>query len=100
VREIAKHYLTEVRLTLAKAGKTIDVSPAALELIVKQGYNLAFGARFLKRVIDDRIKLPISERWKDGSHVEVRVKDGDVCVESAPAKITAAEQVLAYGDVA
>ena len=25
-----------------------------------QGYSLAFGARFLKRMIDERIKLPIS----------------------------------------
>ncbi len=41
-----------------------------------QGYNLAFGARFLKRVIDERIKLPISERWKEGDLFEVRVVGG------------------------
>ena len=42
-----------------------------------QGYSLAFGARFLKRVIDERIKLPISERWKEGSHFEVSVVEGE-----------------------
>src|SRR6202171_2233446 len=46
VGEIARHYLQQVALTLAKAGKTMRVDPDALELIVKQGYSLAFGARF------------------------------------------------------
>ena len=39
----------------------------ALELIVPKGYSLAFGARFLKRFIDEQIKLPISAQWKDGA---------------------------------
>src|SRR5207302_3263242 len=68
VREIAKHYLRQVKITLAQAGKTIQVEPDALEVIVAQGYSLAFGARFLKRIIDERIKLPISTRWREGSH--------------------------------
>src|SRR5436853_1598187 len=63
VREIAKHYLGQVRLALGKAGKTMKITDKAMELLVAKGYNLAFGARFLKRVIDDRVKLPISERW-------------------------------------
>ena len=29
----------------------------------EEGHSLAYGARFLKRVIDERIKLPISEHW-------------------------------------
>ena len=32
---------------------------------MSQGYSLAYGARFLKRVIDDRVKLPISARWRE-----------------------------------
>ena len=42
-----------------------------------KGYSLAFGARFLKRFIDERIKLPISARWKDGSHFEREGVDGE-----------------------
>ena len=45
-------------LTLAKVGKTIRISEEALEALVDRGYSLAFGARFLKRVIDEHIKLP------------------------------------------
>jgi ATP-dependent Clp protease ATP-binding subunit ClpA len=99
VGEIAKHYLAQVRLALAKAGKTIQVDPAALELVVKQGYSLAFGARFLKRMIDERIKLPISARWREGSHFSVRAVDGEVTVEVSPASLVAADEGLAY-DVA
>ena len=42
-----------------------------------QGYSIAFGARFLKRFIDEQIKLPISAQWKAGTHFDVTVKDGE-----------------------
>jgi ATP-dependent Clp protease ATP-binding subunit ClpA len=100
VGEIARHYLVQVRLALAKAGKTIQVDPVALELVVKQGYSLAFGARFLKRMIDERIKLPISARWREGSHFSVKAVDGEVTVEVSPAGLLAADEGLAYGGVA
>ena len=100
VREIAKHYLVQVKLALAKAGKTIQVDDEALEMIVTQGYDMAFGARFLKRVIDERIKLPISASWREGSHFQVKVKDGAVVVEPSPARLVVADPDLAYGDVA
>ena len=45
-----------------------------------------FGARFLKRFIDEHIKLPISARWKEGSHFEVTALDGALVAEPAPAK--------------
>src|SRR5205085_6236002 len=63
VREIARTYLRQMTLTLAKAGKTIQMTDEALELLVTKGYSMAFGARFLKRFIDEHVKLPISERW-------------------------------------
>src|SRR6185369_2614277 len=72
VREIAKHYLDQVTLTLAKTGKTMKIESEALEVVVQKGYNMAFGARFLKRYIDEHIKLPISARWKEGTHFDVR----------------------------
>jgi ATP-dependent Clp protease ATP-binding subunit ClpA len=97
VRDIALHYLEKVRVTLAKSGKTLQVSAEAMELIVTQGYSLAFGARFLKRVIDERIKLPISSSWRDVAHFEVNARDGAIVVEPAPLPAGAA---LAYGDVA
>jgi ATP-dependent Clp protease ATP-binding subunit ClpA len=100
VREIARHYFTQVVSTLGRAGKSITIADDVLEHIVATGYSLAYGARFLKRVIDEKIKLPLSERWHQGTHFEVSMKDGEIAVEPAPGKMPSADQVLAFGDVA
>jgi ATP-dependent Clp protease ATP-binding subunit ClpC len=84
VREISRHYLAQVTAALAKAGKTITVEEEAVEQLVVKGYSPAFGARFLKRLIDERVKLPISARWNEGSHFRVFVKDGEILVDLAP----------------
>jgi ATP-dependent Clp protease ATP-binding subunit ClpA len=81
VREIATHYLTRLKGTLARSGKSLHVTDEALERVVVQGYSQAFGARFLKRVVDERIKLPISERWKEGTRFDVVVREGELAVE-------------------
>jgi ATP-dependent Clp protease ATP-binding subunit ClpA len=81
VREIARHYLLDLEATLVRSGKRLLMGDDALERLVDDGYSLEYGARFLKRVIDERIKLPISERWKDASTFEVVLKDGQLAVE-------------------
>jgi ATP-dependent Clp protease ATP-binding subunit ClpA len=100
VREIATQYLGRVRETLAKTGRTLAVDDAALERIVADGYSLAFGARFLKRLIDEQVKLPISARWKEGTHFAVKVEDGRVVVAPSRAHAPAADDPSAYIDVA
>ena len=88
-------------MTLLKAGKTIDVDRrGARDWWCVKGYSMAFGARFLKRFIDEQIKLPISAQWKDGTHFDVKVKDGALVVEPAVAKMSTPDDTLAYGDVA
>jgi ATP-dependent Clp protease ATP-binding subunit ClpA len=86
-----------VTQTLAKAGKTLTIEDEALEVVVVKGYSIAFGARFLKRIIDEHIKLPISAQWKNGSHFDVRARDGELVVEAGIAKVSSA---IAFGDVA
>jgi ATP-dependent Clp protease ATP-binding subunit ClpA len=90
VREIARQYLATIERALAAAGKTFHMDNDALELLVTQGYSLAYGARFLKRVIDERVKLPISTRWRESGYFDVRAKDGAVVVETTTAEWIAA----------
>jgi ATP-dependent Clp protease ATP-binding subunit ClpA len=84
-RDIAARYLSTVANALAGAGKTLTVDDAALALIATLGYSAAHGARFLKRTIDERIKLPISAHWHDGSCFHVKVDGEAVVVEPRPA---------------
>jgi ATP-dependent Clp protease ATP-binding subunit ClpA len=82
VREIALKYIDQVAGTLKRWNKSLTVEPEALEQIVTDGYSLAYGARFLKRIIDDRIKLPLSQQWKEGSSFRATVQGGQVVLEA------------------
>ena len=58
-----------------------------------QGYNPAYGARFLKRAIDDLVKLPISQNWKDVVRFRATVEDDGIVVKpTGPWLAVAADQ--------
>jgi ATP-dependent Clp protease ATP-binding subunit ClpA len=90
VREITMKYLDEVSTSLKRWNKAIYVEPEAIEKLVTDGYSPAYGARFLKRVIDDQIKLPLSQHWKDSNHFRASLKDGQIVVEAAGPRLVAA----------
>jgi len=96
VRRITEHQLVKITKSLAKSQRTLTVTPEALEQLVTEGYSLAYGARFLKRVIDDQIKLPLSQRWKEANSFKVTVKDDCLAVEAiGPRLIAASDQAIA-----
>jgi ATP-dependent Clp protease ATP-binding subunit ClpA len=66
VRVIAERYLLQIEATLNVVGKRLVVSPEALDAVVELGYSYSYGARFLKRMIDDKIKIPVTNRWNEG----------------------------------
>jgi ATP-dependent Clp protease ATP-binding subunit ClpA len=82
VKQIAVKYIDQVTTSLRRWGKTLVIEPEALDKLVSEGYSMAYGARFLKRVIDDRIKLPLSQRWKEANAFRVTVQDEHIVVES------------------
>jgi ATP-dependent Clp protease ATP-binding subunit ClpA len=81
VRQIAQQQLARISRSLEKSRRTLTVSPEALERLVDEGYSLAYGARFLKRIIESRISLPISQRWAEGGDYRAEVRDGRVEVD-------------------
>ncbi len=65
---------------------TIDVSPAAKKRLAKNGYDPKYGARPLKRTIQQTIENPLSMKIvegniKDGANVRVGEKDGDITIK-------------------
>jgi ATP-dependent Clp protease ATP-binding subunit ClpA len=81
VRQITLYQIIKIEQSLAKSGRTLTVTPEAVEQLVTDGYSLAYGARFLKRVIEAKIKLPISQRWAEGERYTAEVRDGKVEIE-------------------
>ena len=66
---------------MERQGKLVDVSEAAVNVLTEKGYNPTYGARFLKRHIDEKVKLPITGLWKTSSSFRVDVEDGEVVVK-------------------
>jgi ATP-dependent Clp protease ATP-binding subunit ClpA len=92
VRQITLKYIDQVAATLKRWNKTLMIEPEALEKLVIEGYSLAYGARFLKRVIDDRIKLPLSQQWKDANAFKATLRDGDVVLEAVGPRLVASAE--------
>ncbi|MCA1560342.1 MAG: ATP-dependent Clp protease ATP-binding subunit [Acidobacteria bacterium] len=82
VHKIALQELAKVQGTVERAGRALTVEPEAIDLLVQDGYSLAFGARFLKRIIEDRVKLPISQSWREANAYHVVVRDGKIAVDA------------------
>jgi ATP-dependent Clp protease ATP-binding subunit ClpA len=89
VRAIALLQIDRINQSLAGSRRTLHVTPSALELLVNEGYSLAYGARFLKRAIEACIKLPISQRWNDGRRFTATVHEGRIAIEVAPPSLAA-----------
>ncbi len=87
VRQIARLYLDKLRRQMERQGKSVEFSEAAINLLTEKGYNTAYGARFLKRHIDEKVKLPITAMWKTASNFLVDVEEGETVVKpAAPSK--------------
>jgi ATP-dependent Clp protease ATP-binding subunit ClpB len=68
--------LRRLQAQLTEAGLSIEVSRAAQEQIVDEGFDPSYGARPLKRVIQQRIANPLAtalleDRAKEGSMIAV-----------------------------
>lgn len=80
VRDIAKIYLNKMRRKMEAQGKVVEISDAALDILTEKGFSPAYGARFLKRHIDQKVKLPITNEWKLGRRFVVEAEDGEIVV--------------------
>lgn len=78
--EIVNLMVADLRDRLIEQNMTINMSDAANRLIAKEGTNLSFGARPLRRAIQRLLEDPISEqilegKWTSGSVIDVDVED-------------------------
>ena len=83
---IVDKFLLQLEAQLHDRNVEIAATDAAREWLGKKGYDRAFGARPLGRVIQEHVKRPMSEevlfgKLENGGRVTVDVKDGDVVFE-------------------
>lgn len=61
VEKIAFLNLRDLAKNLEEQGIYLEIDPSASKQIAKLGYDPAYGARPLRRVIDDKIRAPLAE---------------------------------------
>ena len=83
VKEIAKMYLDKINQQMKSKGKSLSITEGAVDYLVEVGFSSKYGARFLKRTIDERVKIPLTLKWKEGSEFLIDVKNGELWVESS-----------------
>src|SRR3989449_1279972 len=82
VRQIAVLYLSRLRLQMERQRKAFEISDEAVDLLTEKGFSAKYGARFLKRHIDEKVKLPITTMWKTGSNFFVTVEAGEITISA------------------
>jgi ATP-dependent Clp protease ATP-binding subunit ClpC len=83
VKQIAQLYLDKTRRQMKRQGKSFETTEGAIDLVTEKGFSTQYGARFLKRYIDEHVKLPITTMWKQGSKFIVEVVDGEISARVA-----------------
>ncbi len=80
VRDIARLYLGKLKRKMESQGRQIEITDEAVDLLTEKGFSPSYGARFLKRHIDQKVKLPITNEWKLGRRFSVDIQEGEIVV--------------------
>ena len=89
IRKIVDLMLATVNVQLAEKGIKIEVTDAAKDLLGEKGYDEVFGARPLRRVIQNTIEDKLSEdllrgKFQAGDTIVIDVEKGEIVVHPAP----------------
>ena len=102
LKQIVDLMLDQVNKTLAKKEITLDVTEAAKELLMEQGYDKTMGARPLRRVIESEIRDNVTDFYLDhidAKHLLADVKDGHIVISEKTVDTNAAQSKAQDTDV-
>ena len=94
LKKIVDLMLDQVNKTLAKKDITLDVTDAAKELLMEQGYDKTMGARPLRRVIESEIRDNVTDFYLDhidAKHLLADVVDGHIVISDKDATNTSGD---------
>ena len=98
LKKIVDLMLDQVNKTLAKKEITLDVTEAAKELLMEQGYDKTMGARPLRRVIESEIRDNVTDFYLDhidAKHLLADVVDGHIVISEKTDKDADADNTQA-----
>ena len=83
IRKIANIQLNNLRKRLAARELGLQISEAALDLIAQAGFDPVYGARPLKRAVQQQVENPLAQqilggKFMPGDTIDVDVKDGEL----------------------
>jgi ATP-dependent Clp protease ATP-binding subunit ClpC len=87
VGRIARIHLDRIVAAAAARGKHVEIAADAVDALVREGYSMAYGARFLKRIIEQRVKMPLSQVWSAAERFRVAVVHDEILVEPSAAEV-------------
>ncbi len=84
--QIVNIQLRDLDKRLSRQQLSLEVERAARQWLAKEGYDPQFGARPLKRTLQDRLLDPLATRlllgeFKPGDRIKVRAQDGELVFE-------------------
>jgi ATP-dependent Clp protease ATP-binding subunit ClpB len=94
LRQIVELQVKRLEALLHEKGIALEVTAAAMDAIAAEGHDPIYGARPLKRVIQQRIQNPLAaellkREFAEGSRVKVDYVDGEFTFERAERSTTA-----------
>ncbi|MDQ6997035.1 MAG: AAA family ATPase, partial [Mariprofundus sp.] len=85
IADVVKLFLGELQQRLAEQQVVLDISDAAVGWLGREGYDPVYGARPLKRFIQEHLETPIARLLiagsvQSGSRIKVDMQDGELVV--------------------
>ena len=70
IREIVDLQLNDLRENLSEKSMKLEVTTSLLDYLGKEGFDEVFGARPLRRVIQNQVEDPLSDEMLDATYHE------------------------------
>ena len=89
LKQIVDLMLQGVNQTLAKKQMDVEVTDAAKDLMIEEGYDETMGARPLRRVVEQQIRDKVTDFYLDHleeKHLLADVVDGEIKITAKEAK--------------
>lgn len=83
ILDVVTKFITNLKIQLKEKNITLNLTDEAKIFLAEKGYDKTFGARPLGRIIDEKIKKPLSKemlfgKLQKGGNVTIAFKDNDI----------------------